>query len=363
MKSCLLGTGRRVEVYRMQRAALRALSVAILSLLCFGETPAAPIDIGTLVNQVSQGNIQAYIAALEGPRATAVQQTAAADYIEAQFQSYGYTVTRSPVGSSENVRARLLGTVTPDQIFVVGSHFDTVPGSPGADDNASGVAGMLELARITAASPFASTIEFVAFGLEEAGLIGSTQYAQSAATAGLDVIGMVSLEMIAYTSNLPGSQFAFFDIPSCLDVTPEGGTVGDWIGVGGNSASAGLVADFASAAATYAPALPIVTAVVAGTGGCFPDITRSDHAPFWNAGFQALMLTDTANFRNPNYHQSTDTLDTLDLGFATEVTRATLGMVATAVSASQVVPIPATVWLFGSGLLGLIGVARRKAQA
>ena len=283
--------------------------------------------IGDLVDQVSQTNIAAHIKALAFPRDDPESQAVASAYIAGQLESYGYNVTLDPVGTSENVIARLEGTLTPDSVFVVGAHFDTVPGSPGADDNASGVAGMLEIARLLADFQPASSIEFVGFALEEAGLVGSTHYAHQAFEANVDIIGMFSMEMIAYTCFTPGCQFPFGDIPSCLDVEPEGVNVGTYIAAVGNDASARLLQQFAAAAATYVPDLEVVTAQVAGVGLCFPDTRRSDHAPFWDHGYRGLMLTDTANFRNPNYHTPNDTPDTLDLGFARLVTQATLATI------------------------------------
>lgn len=326
-----------------------------VALLVVGQSvSAAPFD--DLVGQVSRANIEAHILALHGPRAVAAARARAADYIAQELQSYGYSVTRDPVLDDENIIARLPGTVTPERIFVVGAHFDTVALTAGADDNASGVAGMLELARVMASSSFGSTIDFVGFALEEPGpgLWGSRQYAQNAAATGVDVIGMVSLEMIAYTSDLPGSQEPFFNLGNCLLVNPQGQTVGDFIGVVGNKSSVGLVGEFVSAAATYAPTLPVTTGIVAGAGGCFPDTRLSDHAPFWDQRFEALLVTDTAFYRNPYYHLSADSIDKLDLDFATEVTRATLGMVATVV-----IPEPGSGWLAALGVLGL-GVARRR---
>jgi Zn-dependent M28 family amino/carboxypeptidase len=210
---------------------------------------------------------------------------------------------------------------------VLGAHFDTVAGSPGADDNASGVAGMLETARILADFQPEASVEFVGFALEEVGLIGSNQYAEQASAAGVNIIGMISLEMIAYTCFTPGCQFVFNDIPGCLDIEPEGVNVGTFIAGLGNTASAPLLARLAEAVTTNVPSLPLVTGQVAGVGTCFPDTRRSDHAPFWDEGYRALMLSDTANFRNPHYHTPNDTSDTLDFGFARLVTQAALATV------------------------------------
>ncbi len=242
-------------------------------------TTAFSATLADLVNQVSQAKIQGHVAALEGERATALQQAQAGDYIANQLQSYGYIVVRDPVGTSENIHATLSGSLTPSQTFVLGAHFDTVPGSPGADDNASGVAGMLEVARVLAGSSFASSIQFVAFGLEESGLIGSTQFAQNAKAAGRDLIGMISLEMIAYASNAPNSQQPFYDYLPCLDVTPEGVTVGNFIGVVGNTASAGLVSDYFASASAYVPARDEGHRCL-GTAPAFPTRVAATMRPF-----------------------------------------------------------------------------------
>ena len=339
----------------MRQAAALALTVflAVTAL-----RPAAALTIADLVAQVSQNDIQAHIAALEGERATAVQQAAAAAYITSELQSYGYTVTSDPVGMSENLIASLPGTATPDQTFVIGAHFDSVPGSPGADDNASGVAGLLETARVLAGNPFQSTIEFVAFGLEEVGLLGSTQFAQAASGAGRDLIGMIAFDMIGYICDTPGCQIVFNDVPPCLDVDPEGVDVGTGIAAIANGASAALLGSFQASAVAYVPSLEVGSALVAGIGACFPDSRRSDHAPFWDEGYSALELTDTADFRNPYYHGAGDTLATLDLGFATDVTRAALATVA---SSAVLVPEPSTVLLLACGLAAL--ALRRRLSA
>jgi Zn-dependent M28 family amino/carboxypeptidase len=280
--------------------------------------------IDTLVKNVSLSEIERHIRALSvdiGLRDTTATQVETANYIVDQLMGFGYPVTREPVDSSENVIAKLPGQLNPDKTFVIGAHFDTVPGSPGADDNASAVAGMLEIARVLKELQPDFSIEFVGFALEEEGLRGSCQYAQSAAAQNRDLIGMISLEMIAYTSS---TQTPFYNIPSCLSVSEEGRTVGDFIGAVGNDNSATLLNTFQQATTLYVPALLVLTGLVAENGYCFPNTRRSDHAPFWDEGYQALMITDTADFRNTNYHQPTDTLGTLNLNFARQVTQATL---------------------------------------
>ena len=288
--------------------------------------------IDFLVDQISAEKIEAHIDELTnriGARDTTVTQSHAADYIAGKLTEYGYGVTRVPVDDSENVMAQLPGQLNPDKIFVIGAHFDTVPDSPGADDNASGVAGILEIARVLKDVQPDFSIEFVAFALEERGELGdfhrgSSQYVQSATAQRRDLIGMISLEMIGYFSNQANSQTPFLNIPSCLVVSEEGRTVGDFIAAVGNNNSATLLKTFQESAAQYVSELLIVTGQVAENGACFPDTRRSDHASFWDEGYQALMLTDTANFRNPNYHKPSDTIETINFDLARQVTGATL---------------------------------------
>ena len=321
----------RVTLRQLRRAPcfrrFVAASLVVATLSCFATFTAAGQTVGDLVGRVSQANLSAHITALEGDRASVGGAAAAADYIRSQLASYGFTVERAPVGSSENLIAQHTGVTHANQVFIVGAHFDAVPGSPGADDNASGIAGLLEIARIAANERFGSTIQFIAFGLEEAGLQGSTQIAQQYAAAKVNVVGMISLEMIGYTCDFP-CQFPFIDALPCLDVSIPGVRSGIYIGVVGNSASTALLSDFSTAAAAEVPGLFVLTAEVLGTGTCFPDSRRSDHAPFWDVGYPALLVTDTANFRNPNYHLATDTAATLDLVFAANVTRASLATLA-----------------------------------
>ncbi|MDJ0742692.1 MAG: M28 family peptidase [Xenococcaceae cyanobacterium MO_167.B27] len=324
--------------------------------------------IDTLVDDISAANIEAHIDALAngiGARDTPETQSNAADYIADQLMGFGYVVTREPVDESENVIAQLPGQLNSDKTFVIGAHFDTVLGSPGADDNASGVAGFLEIARVLKNMQPDFSIEFVGFALEERSpqgnaVRGSSQYAQEAEAHPRDLIGMIALEMIGYFSNEANSQTPFFNIPSCLAVSEEGRSVGDFIASVGNDNSAMLLKTFQQTAARYVPSLHVLTAQVAEKGVCFPDTRRSDHSPFWDEGYQALMLTDTANFRNPNYHQPSDTLDTINFDLARQVTQATL---ATALVSTQSVPEASTFLLVGgAGALLLGGELNKKRK-
>ena len=130
------------------------------------------------------------------------------------------------------------------------------------------------------------------------------------------------LECVGYTNQIPGSQ----RIPSGVPMAVP--TKGNFLGIIGNDASQGLMATIARNAQAINPPLPVLTLAVPAGGEHLPDVRRSDHAAFWDQGYPAVMLTDTANFRNPHYHQSTDTVETLDLDFIEAVGETVVATVA-----------------------------------
>jgi Zn-dependent M28 family amino/carboxypeptidase len=197
------------------------------------------------------------------------------------------------------------------------AHYDTKPGTPGADDNASAVAAMLEIARLLGRGRFERTLQFVGFTLEEYGYQGSRRFARQARREGRQIVGVLDLEMVGFTS--PRQR---------LPHGVRGRRTGDFIGVVGNKRSRSLVEAFVTSARGTVPALPVETLVVKWNGHFLPIVRLSDHAPFWDAGFPAVMITDTAFLRNPHYHQPSDTLDTLDFPFLTQVAAATVAAAA-----------------------------------
>lgn len=191
--------------------------------------------------------------------------------------------------------------------LVVGAHYDTVPGSPGADDNATGVAVLLELARLWHQTPGRRPLWLVAFDLEEYGLVGSQAYVDALRSQNQAVRLMLSLEMLGYRDSTPGSQ----RYPAGLGrIYP---TTGDFIALIGNWQCIPTLMRLKAAFANTDTACEWLPMVAAGRP--LPAVRRSDHAPFWDAGYDAVLVTDTADLRNPHYHQPTDTLDTLDLAF------------------------------------------------
>ena len=193
--------------------------------------------------------------------------------------------------------------------MVIGAHYDTVPGCPGADDNATGVAVLLELARLFATQPPRRPVHLVAFDLEEYGLVGSRAYVES--LQGQTIHLMLSLEMLGYCA---GESVQTYPVSAMEYLYPR---TGDFIALIGNWQTIPMLWRFQRAlggAGVNCAWLPMVN-----RGKPLPATRRSDHAPFWDAGYNAIMVTDTADLRNPHYHRSTDTLATLDLAFLTRV--------------------------------------------
>jgi Zn-dependent M28 family amino/carboxypeptidase len=241
--------------------------------------------------------------------------TALEGFIEKELGSYGLSVEsdyflyrgknfRNIVGRLSSHRA--------ESLVILGAHFDSVQGTPGADDNASGVAVLLEAARLLARARVGSQVLFCAFNLEELNMIGSGYFAEKLKSAGAKVDAMISLEMVGYTDTSPGSQKYPLGLKAFY---PDRG---DFIGVIGNWNSASLLRRFARQM-RQVRGLPVKTLSVPGNGGLIPAVRLSDHSSFWDAGYPALMVTDTSFFRNPHYHGSTDTLETLNFDFMAKV--------------------------------------------
>jgi Zn-dependent M28 family amino/carboxypeptidase len=238
----------------------------------------------------------------------------AADYVEEALAGCGYAVQRQPYewrgGTFRNLIVELPGTTLPDEVVVFGAHYDTVPQTPGADDNASAVAALLELARLCRDTRPARAVRFVAFTLEEPPAFftphqGSRVYVHALRQRGERVVAMVALEMLGYYSDDPNSQH--FPLWPLRWFYP---TIGNFIGVVGNLRSRALARQVARAmrAGTDLPVEWLAAPAVV------PGLALSDHASFWLHGYPAVMVTDTAFYRNPHYHRPTDRPETLDFG-------------------------------------------------
>lgn len=240
-----------------------------------------------------------------------------ASYLKDQFTSLGLTTANHAFAAWGGTYENVIGTTgndSPSQApLILAAHFDTVAGSPGADDNASALAVLLHVARQVQNRKLIRPIRFIAFNLEEENLLGSAAYALLLRENRETIHGAIILECVGYANHRPGSQQTPPGLPISIPTT------GDFLGVIGNERSQALTGSVTHA---MKPHLPIIPLIVPGNGEPLPDTRRSDHTSFWEQGFPAVMLTDTANFRNPHYHRPTDTIETLNLDFLGAVTDA-----------------------------------------
>ena len=250
----------------------------------------------------------------------------AQDFIHNQFEGMGLPVRVQNYTAHGVSTANLLavpgdtGQVSP--LLLLGAHYDTVPGTPGADDNASAVAVQLETARqlmmLKDRHELDLSAKLVSFPLEEPPAFGTRQmgssvYAYNAWKKKEQIDGMICLEMVGYTCHAPGCQrypfpLKFFGYPK----------EGSFIGLVGNYRSREFAASMLNAFRKN-PKLPAVKLMVPLNGWILPSVRLSDHASFWDQGFKAVMVTDSAFYRNPHYHLASDTMDTLDYYFMAEL--------------------------------------------
>ena len=203
-----------------------------------------------------------------------------------------------------NLILRLPGQRPELEPLLVGAHYDGPLGSPGADDNATGVAALLELARRLSASPPRRPLWLVAFDLEEWGMVGSRALARELRQDGQPLHLMLSLEMLGYTGETQNYPLEV--------MRPVYGNRGDYIALVDNVSASGHLLSLSHSMGKHVTTkvLPVLD-----KGQMLPDVRLSDHSPFWDAGYNAVMVTDTSFLRNPHYHKPSDTIETLDLPF------------------------------------------------
>jgi aminopeptidase YwaD len=267
-----------------------------------------------------------HLQALPGPRDPYLESgrhQLAQQYIRAELGRWGEVSREGFVvgdgeslqGSREYCNWQLLTPGTEPSLapILVGAHYDTVPGSPGADDNASGVAALLSLAALWAQNPGRRSIYWVAFDLEEYGLVGSSTCAQRWRAENRPLHLMLSLEMLGYFSDVPQSQQ--YPLPWLSRLYPS---TGNFIALIGNAAATMKMMTIQrclSQAGAPCRWLPVVN-----QGRQIPPTRYSDHSPFWDVGYSALMVTDTAHLRNPHYHTERDRVETLNLEMMANIT-------------------------------------------
>lgn len=284
---------------------------------------------------VSEENLRVFVKAVEGVRhgwenTAALEKRAA--FIEETLRSFGASVENQYLpyhGRTFRNIVATLGVSTGDRArLLVGAHYDAAWGSPGADDNASGVAVLLETARIICRLTLNMTVQFVAFTLEEPQphsinfLIGSDHFAREAKKAKTEYQAVFILESVGYTDHSEGSQIVPVLVRAKVPRT------GDFLGVISNGRSEQVMRSFLAHARSHVPDLALVPYKAPLSGYFIPETRFSDHASFWKYGYPALMLTDTAMFRNPHYHTKHDRFETLDFTFMGNVTKAVVSVIA-----------------------------------
>jgi hypothetical protein len=297
---------------KIAAAALLA-TIACTGRVAVAESPA--IDATSLAAEKAQ--LEAHVRALAsdiGPRVIGHGDSMqrAERYIAGAFASAGWTVERQPYpvpgGEAVNLVVERKGRSRSDTFVVIGAHYDTVAGSPGADDNASGVAALLVLARAFAGSAPERTLRFVAFANEEppwfqTDQMGSRVYARGCKKRGEFVVAMLSLESLGFYSKVEVSQ----SYPSASTAAGRA-TRGNYLAFVSNPTSKNLLARIGAAFSA--------TKTLESDSAALPDsvdgVGWSDHWSFWEEGYPAVMATDTAPFRNPHYHRPSDTPETLD---------------------------------------------------
>ena len=273
------------------------------------EDVAADPRISGWVAKVAKANLTASILSLQNFKtryASTGGCQSAGTYLYNRFVQMGLSCSYEPFTfsgiSTRNVVAKLPGKKSPAQVVIVCAHYDSISNkpytlAPGADDNGSGTAAVLEIARILAGKSFEYTVKFICFSAEEWGLYGSDCYARRAKNRNEKIVGVINMDMVAYTDATHKKLELYVNSSS------------NWLG-----------SKFLSAAATYAPMT--VAKYVDGSADW------SDHWSFWDYGFYALCGIESAADWNPYYHRTTDTLDKLNLNFCVSVTKAALATTA-----------------------------------
>ncbi len=255
-----------------------------------------------------------------------IELTKAADYIDREFSKSGVSPQRLPYGVAArrcaNIEVEIRGTERPNEIVVVGAHYDSAPGSPGANDNATGIAAVLEIGRQLSDFAPHRTLRLVAFANEEppyfqTDAMGSRVYARACRARGDDIVAMLSLETLGYYAEARGSQRYPFPLGLLYP------SVGNFVGFVANSGSRNLLF---RAIGTFR-----ADSSFPSEGGALneslPGVGWSDHWSFWQSGYPALEITDTAIFRYPYYHTARDTPEKVDFDRLARVTMALTSVV------------------------------------
>jgi hypothetical protein len=302
------------------------------------------VDTEDMVQYVDFATVQNFLSTLIGNRCYkdsvgAVNIAITRERLVRDFEANRFKTCRQPFTfrgnyTGCNIIGFRKGAGDENKVVIVTAHYDTVLGTPGADDNASGVTALLEIARIFSLVQFKYSILLVAFDLEEAGLIGSNHFVRNYLQAyDTEVLGVINLDMIGFFSRKPNSQTvpaefkeAFPDIAKRIKNNKNRADFALSIA---NHQSADLNRKFINAIVTFVPDLDLITYPVAGNGEDYSGSRESDHASFWDNGYAAISVGDGGGTRNRFYHTADDTYDKINIPQMIKVIKGVVAAVST----------------------------------
>jgi Peptidase family M28 len=261
--------------------------------------------------RVSADRLFSHIQKLDFERYSDGERSRTRNYITNELRKIGWKPQLQRFPEGVNVFAQHQGTDKAAGAILVAAHYDTVMRSPGADDNGSGIAVALELARILGSHSTPRTLQLAFFDKEEAGLLGSRAFvAEPTKLQGLK--GTIVMDMVGYACYTEGCQ----KYPTGLPVTPPS-KLGDFLAVIGDTEHLPLLNAFSPSVDSSTQFPSVLSLPIPMKGLLTPDTLRSDHAPFWYQGIGAVLVTDTANLRTPHYHEPSDKPLSIDRKFFT----------------------------------------------
>ena len=306
--------GRRLLV-RYLVGSILAAALLITSVVTYVVQPFASGKANVIRENANADRLRKHVEVLAGSLAPRTEERvdlldATANYIATEFATAGLAASMQTFDVQGRAFRNVVATIGPEttERVVVGAHYDAATPGPGADDNASGVAGLLELGRLLAANPPATRVDLVAYSLEEpphfrTPSMGSRAHAVALAKGGVHVRAMISLEMIGYFTDQPDSQQYPLNVMGLAYPTR-----GDFIAVVGRLGEAWLTRRIKGSMSS-AGSVPVRSI---NAPRAIPGIDFSDHLNYWDAGYPAVMVTDTSFYRNANYHEPSDLPSTLD---------------------------------------------------
>lgn len=300
------------------------------------------VDISHLVNQVDTQHLKNDLQAIYGMRDmhSAVGRShldQVRTLLKARFLGSGLSLKTQPLLTSDSIKGYNIlgdqqGLDNQAHTYVLCAHYDGAPGSPAADDNGSGVAGMLEVLNVLSKYQFSHNIRFIAFDMEENGCIGSRTYVNGILQSREQLAGVINLDMIGFYSDDPGSQIIpeGFDVlfPDACKQIKDGGAKGNFLVSITNDSSNYLAADFQHNATDYVSALNCITLTTPDNGTLTPTMSSGDHGSFWQAGYKAIFIGDGGETRDIYLDTPKDVLENINYGFLSKNVKAIIASLA-----------------------------------